>query len=179
MQPELCVWIYQPFFKQEVHDGPGSLTWVIFPTKWILPSLLLLFQLVASFNPRGIIWIELINVHKAMLHTKNQSSKPSRFREEEFWILPSLFLCSNLWPHGGANLDPRGIVWTLGRGQQWDAAYKISKLYAFHFQRRRILNMGFFVSMFQLVAQPGEASFDPRDFIWTNLVEVYQKMLHT
>ena len=63
----------------------------------------------ASFDPRGIIWIELIKVHKAMLHT-NQSSNPSRFREEELWTLPSLFLCSNLWPQGGANLDPKSII---------------------------------------------------------------------
>ena len=42
----------------------------------------------------------------------------------------------------------------LGQGQQGDGAYQISKLYAFHFQRRRILKMGFFVSMFQLVTPP-------------------------
>ena len=108
----------------------------------------------ASFDPRGIIWIELIKVHKAMLHTTNQSSKPSRFREEKFWTLPSLFLCSNLWPQGGANLDPQGHHMNkLGRGQQGNAAYQISKLYAFHFQKRT-LKMGFFVSMFQLVT-PG------------------------
>ena len=65
-----------------------------------------------SFDPRSFIWIELIKVHKAMLHTKNQSSRPSRFREEEFWTLPSLFLWPNLWPQGGANLDPRGIIST-------------------------------------------------------------------
>ena len=46
--------------KQEGHDGPGSLTRVIFPTIWILPSMLLLFQLViplvgASSESKGII----------------------------------------------------------------------------------------------------------------------------
>ena len=29
--------------KKGGHDGPVSLTWVIFPTKWSLPSLFLLF----------------------------------------------------------------------------------------------------------------------------------------
>ena len=55
----------------------------------------------------------------------------------------------------GANLDPKGHHMNrLGRGQQGHAAYQISKLYAFHFQRRRTSKMGFFVSMFQLVT-PG------------------------
>ena len=45
----------------------------------------------ASFNPKGII-----DVHKEMLYTKYESCRPSRTREEDFRILPSLFLCSNL-----------------------------------------------------------------------------------
>ena len=142
--------------KQEGHDGPGSLTWVIFPTN---ESLFLWFQLVTpgvrpvliprgiwmklrkvykemlhnkikalshpvsekknfevgllcsyvptcdprvgvSFDPKGIIWVKLIKVHKEILNTKNQSSNPSSLREEEFWSWFSLFLCSNLWPPG-------------------------------------------------------------------------------
>ena len=47
-----------------------------------------------------------------MLHTKNLSSIPSSFREEEFWSWSSLFLCSNLWPQGsGVSFDPKGIIW--------------------------------------------------------------------
>ena len=38
-----------------------------------------------------------------------------------------------------------------GRGQLGDATYQLSKLYAFQFQRRRILKFSFFVSMFELV----------------------------
>ena len=38
--------ITEIYIKQEAHDGPESLTWVSFPTKWILPSLLPLFQLM-------------------------------------------------------------------------------------------------------------------------------------
>ena len=32
--------------KQEGHDGPESLIWVSFHTKWILPSVLLFFELM-------------------------------------------------------------------------------------------------------------------------------------
>ena len=39
----------------------------------------------------------------------------------------------------------------LSRGAQGDAKNQISKLYAFQFHRRRILKMGFFVPVFQLV----------------------------
>ena len=67
----------------------------------------------------------------------------------------------------------------LGRGPQGDAKNQISKLYTFQFQRKRILKMGFFVPMFQLVT-PGlgpiltlGASYEQ------TLVEVHQKMLHT
>ena len=42
------------------------------------------------------------------------------------------------------------IMYKLGRGPLGDATYKISKLYAFHFQRR-ILKFVFFVPMVQLV----------------------------
>ena len=39
----------------------------------------------------------------------------------------------------------------LGRCPQGDAKNQISKLYTFQFQKKRILKMGFFVPMFQLV----------------------------
>ena len=60
---------------------------------------------VASFDLRGIIWTNFVEIHKEMLYTKYQSSRPSSFREEEVWSLPFLFLWSNLW--------------TPGRGQFW------------------------------------------------------------
>ena len=65
----------------------------------------------ASFDPRGIILIELIKVHKTMLHTKNQSFRPSRFREEEFWILPSLSYVQICDPMARPILTPRDIIW--------------------------------------------------------------------
>ena len=57
-------------------------------------------------------------------------------------------------PGAGPILTPQASYEKLGRGQQGDAKNQISKLYAFQFQRRRILKMGFFVPMFQLVT-PG------------------------
>ena len=62
----------------------------------------------------------------------------------------------------------------LGRCLQGDAKPNIKALYL-QFQRKRILKMGFFVPMFQLVG----ANLDPRSIIWTNLVEFHQKMVHT
>ena len=89
-----------------------------------------------------------------MLNTKYQSSNPSSFREEKFWSWFSLFLCSNLWPLGWGQFWPHDHHMNkLGRGPQGDAKNQISKLYAFQFQRR-ILKIGFFAPVFQLVT-PG------------------------
>ena len=73
---------------QEGHDGPGSLTGVIFPTN----EFYIFVPLVptcdprggASFGPKEHYMNKLTKVYKEMLHTKNLSSIPSRFREEEF-----------------------------------------------------------------------------------------------
>ena len=49
----------------------------------------------------------------------------------------------------------------LGRGPQGDARYQTSNLYAIHFQRRKILKMGFFVPMFQLVTHQADTVLTP------------------
>ena len=66
----------------------------------------------ANFDPMGILWTNLVDVHKEMPYTKYQIFTPSSFREEEFWRSASLFLCSNLWPPGWASFEPKGIIWT-------------------------------------------------------------------
>ena len=82
-----------------------------------------------SFDPRGIIWIELIKVHKEILQTKNQKSILSSFRDEEIWSWSSLFLCSNLGPPGWGQFWPQGNHMSkIGKGPQGDAKYQISKL---------------------------------------------------
>ena len=62
---------------------------------------------------------------------------------------------SNLWPPGWGPVWPQGHhMNNLGRGPQGDATYKISKLYAFYFKRRKILKFSFFVPMFQSCESP-------------------------
>ena len=61
----------------------------------------------AQFDPRGIIWTTLVEVHYEILHTKYRSSALSSFREEEFQSFPSLFLCFELVTPGvGPVLTP-------------------------------------------------------------------------
>ena len=106
----------------------------------------------ASFDPRGILWTNLVEVHKEMLHTKYQISTPSIFKEEKIWRWASLFLCSNLWPPGRGQFWPQGHHMNkLGRRHQGGAIYQVSKLQVFQFKRRRILKFSFFVPLFQLV----------------------------
>ena len=57
-------------------------------------------------------------------------------------------------PRAGLVLTPGAFYEENGRGPQGDVTYQISNLYAIQFQRRKILKMGFFVPMFQLVT-PG------------------------
>ena len=72
----------------------------------------------ASSDSRGIIWIKLTKVHKEMLYIKYESSAPSSFRKEEFWSLPSLFLCSFFVPK----------LVTPGAGPVWPLGYHMYKL---------------------------------------------------
>ena len=127
----------------------------------------------ASFDPRGIIWTNLVEVFKEMLYTKYQSSRPFSFGEE-FWNFLSLFLCSNLWPLGQAQFWPQGHhINKFGRSPLGHATYQILKLCTFQFQKRRFLKFSFFVPMFQTCDPRRGANFDPRAIIWTILVEVH------
>ena len=92
--------------KQEGHDGPGSLTWVIFPT--LVPTCD--HQGGSSFDPQGDHVNKIDKGYKEMLHTENLSSISSSFSEEEFWSWSSLFLCSNLWPQEWDQFWPQ-IIW--------------------------------------------------------------------
>ena len=76
--------------EQEGHDGPGSLTWVIFPTI----EFYIFVPLVStcdpqggpSFDSKGIIWIWLIKVHKKMLNTNIKSLIPSVSEKKIFEV---------------------------------------------------------------------------------------------
>ena len=95
------------------HDGPGSLTWVIFPTN---ESLFLCFQLVTPevqpvLIPMGIIWMKFTKVYKEMLHTKIKAlSLPvSEKKSFEVGLLRShVPTCDT---RVGVSFDPKGIIW--------------------------------------------------------------------
>ena len=117
-----------------------------------------------SFDPKGIIRIKLIKVHKEMLNIKALILPVSEKKNFEVG-----FLCSYVPtcdPHGRGQFWPqKHHMNKLGRGPQGDAKNQISKLYAFQFQKRRILKTWFFVPMFQLmtpwvgpISTPGASS---------------------
>ena len=110
-----------------------------------------------------------------------QSSAPASLREEYFFKV--FLLCcyvSNLWPPGRGQFWPQWHhMKKLGRSPLGDTTYQISKLCTFWFQRRKFLKFSFFVPVFQTCDPRGGASFDPKDIIWTNLVEVHEEKLHT
>ena len=109
----------------------------------------------ASFDPKGHHMNEIDKGLQGDATYQNLSSIPSSFREKEFRSWFSLFLCSNLWPPGRGQFWPyKHHMNKLGRCPQGDIKNQISKLYAFQFQRKRILKMGFFIPMFQIVT-PG------------------------
>ena len=134
----------------------------------------------ASFDPRGNIWIKLIKAHKEMLYTKYESPTPSIFREEEFWSFPSLFLCSNWWPPMiGPVLTPgASYVQTMLRFTKRCCILNIKTL---HLPVSEKMNFeDELLCSYVPTWDPRDgASFDSRGIIWTNLVEVHQKMLHT
>ena len=77
----------------------------------------------------------------------------------------------NTW--GMAKFDPQGHDWhNLCRGPLAIAKYKISKLWALWFQRRRFFNFFPIVSLCQETINPrGVAKFDPRGMNGTIYVE--------
>ena len=66
------------------------------------------------FGPRGIIYTIMLEVHKVMLHTKYQSSRPYGFRQGDF-------LCFSLY-------KPKKSMWSLGRGHFWTQGSNLNKL---------------------------------------------------
>ena len=172
--PRHIMWIkWTKFYKKMLHTEnlssiPSSFREEEF---WSWSSLFLCSNLWppgsgVSFDPKGIIWIKLIKVHKEMLNTKYQSSNPSNFREEEFWSWFSFFLCSNLWPPGWGQFWPHEHHMNkLGRGPQGDAKNQISKLYT-PVSEEKNFEDGILCSYVPTC----DPNLDPRTIIWTNLV---------
>ena len=55
----------------------------------------------SHIGPRGIIWTNLVEVHKVMLHTKYQGPRPYVFRQENFYVLPYWRLFKHVTPGAG------------------------------------------------------------------------------
>ena len=124
----------------------------------------------ANFDPRGIIWKDLVKVHKEMLHTKYQSYTPFSFRESEFWSLLSLFLCYYF--------DPTGICSNLVE------VHKDMPHTKYQSSRLPISEKNFDDRLLcpyvpTCAPPPGQDQFWPQGIIWTNLVKVHKEMLHT
>jgi hypothetical protein len=48
-----------------------------------------------------------------ILYTKNQSLKPCSFRQEDFLFFYYMYIVKINDHRGGANFDPRAIIWTI------------------------------------------------------------------
>ena len=98
--------------KQEGHDGPGSLTWVIFPTNGFYISV----SLVPTCDPRGGASFDPTGHHMNKIDkglqgdaTYQKSMLHPFQRNFEVGVL--FFLCSNLWPPWWGQFWPQGIIW--------------------------------------------------------------------
>ena len=154
---------------------------------WSFPSLFLCFEIVTP-RARPVLTPGASYVQSWYKSTRRcfiPNIKALHFLVSEKKNFKVFLLCSyvsNLWPPPPPPPPPpgQGQFWplghhmnNLGRGPLGDTTYKISKLCTFKFQRRRILKFSFFVPMFRTCDPHGGASFDPRDIIWTILVEVH------
>ena len=115
-----------------------------------------------------------------MLHTKYQSSAPASFRKEDFKNFPCLLLCFKpVTPGAGPVLTPgASFEQTCWRSTRRCHIPNI-KAICLQVSEEKIFKVFLLCSYAQTCDPQGGASFDPRDIIWTNLVEVHYDMLHT
>ena len=125
----------------------------------------------AQFDPTGIIWTTLVEVHLEMLHKKYQSSAPSSFRKEEFWSFPSLFLCFKIVTPGARPVLTPGESYE----QSWYKSTRrcfISNIKALHFlvsgkKNFKVFLLCSYVS--NLWPPPGQGQFRPQGHHVNNL----------
>ena len=82
----------------------------------------------ANFDPRGIIWTNLVEVHKEMLHTKYQGLHLPVSEKKNFEDGPFCTYVPTCDPRVGPVLTPGASYEELGRGPEGDAIYQIWKL---------------------------------------------------
>ena len=104
-----------------------------------------------SPDPRGIIWTDLLEVHKEMLKTKYQGSRHSSFRVEELWNFHSLFLCSTFMNKLGSRRchipNIKSLHHPVSEKKNFENGLLCSNLWP-----------------------PGWGHFDPGGITWTDLV---------
>ena len=64
------------------------------------------------FDPSGIIWTYMVEVHLVMLNTNYQGSWPPGFRQEDFFTFSLYKPMLNMYPLDGAISGLRSIIWT-------------------------------------------------------------------
>ena len=138
-------------------------------TKWILPSLLLLFQLMTpewgQFSPQGYHMNRIDIVPNIIVQGQMIKALLLVSEKKNFKVFLLCSYVSNLWPPGQGPIWPQGHhMNNLGRGPLGDATYEILKLCTFLFQRRKI-----FQTCFKLVNPPPP----PGAIISTIFVEVH------
>ena len=133
------------------------------------------------FDPRDIIWANLVQDHKAMLHTKYQSSRPHGFGQEDFLkIFPYITVCKMADPWGGAIFDPRDKIWAnLVEDHMVMLHIKYQSSRPFAVFDKNIFEDFPYITLCKMADPWGSTIFDPRDLIWANLVEDHKVMLHT
>jgi hypothetical protein len=68
-----------------------------------------------NFDPRVIIWTILLEVHYTMFHAKYLTCSICQLLEEKFFNISFYYIHIRKTndPWGGANFDPRAIIWTI------------------------------------------------------------------
>jgi hypothetical protein len=64
-----------------------------------------------NFDPRAIIWTNLLEVHYTIFYAKYLNSILCKFREDDFLSF-NYIQDKPMAPRGGANFDTRGKIWT-------------------------------------------------------------------
>ena len=113
-----------------------------------------------------------------MIHAKYKSPRAFGFEEEDFLSFLYISLYKNNDPRGGVNFDPRGIIWTiLVKVYKMMIYAKKQSPGAFTFGEEDFLSF-LNISLCKNNDPRGGVNFDPRDIIWTILVEVHKMMMH-
>ena len=81
---------------------------------------------MAWIDPRGTVGSIYQGEYYTLVRTTYESSGPYGFREEDFYVLPTVSIWELLTSRGGAISDPMGHSWQdLCKASHNNAAYQI------------------------------------------------------